>query len=606
MAVDVSPFAVNTVFGEAVVLREKVVARHSAFYGILVAQNHQDGSVNIIPSQNNHRGQWGLQVSSRHSARHSIIVSQAHSGVHTIFGSVPARHQSRYALLLGCRYVSRHAILIGEALVASRFHSRHDILTGEAIVAKEHFGKHSAKVAANHRSVYLPLLLVQKRHVCLWDVLFFWVANHFGRYSLHARNPIATRHASNYTVQVGASHFGMWLSLPMVCNSHRASFGMNTDTRNRHSGLYSLLSFNPVTARHSADYSLHTSDVRIITNQPRLTHKGRQISLRSAEIRADDGSFTWLASLEISKVEEWSVIRVGDTITLNLYDEIFTLVVDEKEMSRRNAGVNISLSLLAVSPLAIRRERITRSWLVPVNAREAVEELLGSVEWTLPYWTIPAGRLGAEKTDSVSLAQQIVGTAGGVLESLPDGSVVCRPRFSVPVPEWGSATPSHIITDDETISVNESYVHVEIANRIAIANGEQESGADEVEYLADEGNSHQGVIRVYPNPWRPVAVVHTGDEQTILTPIDEQEREETELVSFEAGRGNTRYPVVRIISKAWQYVNLGAVSFLKDNKNLSSDIPEYSLLRITYITRCLAWNTSNDRDEEIQFLVTDL
>jgi hypothetical protein len=366
-----------------------------------------------------------------------------------------------------------------------------------------------------------------------------------------------------------------------------------------------MLVRDPARADHRADYTLHSGEVRIVTDQPRLIHDGRTIALRAAEVRADDGSFTWLARIELVRVEEWLRVRVGDAIDLDLYGETFRLAVDEKEMSRENAGIGMTLTLLAVSPLGLRRERISRSWTGPVDARQAVEDLLGPVTWQLPDWTISAGRVAAERADPVSLARQIAGAAGGVVESLPDGFILCRPRFPLAVPDWSMATPDHLVTDNETLATSESYAPVELADRIAIADGDQESGQDEVEFLPDEGNPHQGAIRVYPTPWREVAVVHTGDELVSLSALGEQEREESELLQIQAGRGRTRYPVAGIVTTSWQYADLGAASFTADSREITSEIPEYSLLRLTYRTRCLAWTAADVRDEEILFLVTD-
>ncbi|MBF0462310.1 MAG: hypothetical protein HQL87_13055 [Magnetococcales bacterium] len=157
---------------------------------------------------------------------------------------------------------------------------------------------------------------------------------------------------------------------------------------------------------------------------------------------------------------------------------------------------------------------------------------------------------------------------------------VCRPRFPLAVPDWSSATPAHVITDDETISENETYTTVDLADRLAIADMDQKN-ADAVEFFADSADPNRGTICVYPNPWRAMAVLHTGDEQVSLSYVGEQQREETEVVAFTAGVGSTKYPIASIASKAWQYADLGSVLFAPDSCEITSAIPDYSLLKLT-------------------------
>ena len=54
-----------------------------------------------------------------------------------------------------------------------------------------------------------------------------------------------------------------------------------------------------------------------------------------------------------------------------------------------------------------------------------------------------AGRLMLEGATPLAAARNVVAAIGGIVESNPDGSVVCRRRHPVSIPQYGAATVAH-------------------------------------------------------------------------------------------------------------------------------------------------------------------
>ncbi|MBF0283150.1 MAG: hypothetical protein HQL51_01675 [Magnetococcales bacterium] len=567
-------------------LRERVAAVHHTRLKLLLA---------------------GYEVEAEHRVRLAVLVGVEHRArveLLALESLAAAEHRARLALLVGGEHGiavrdavehehrARLDLLNLEAVAAADHRARLDLLNLEALATAEHRAKLAVLVGGEHRARLAVLFLVAREHGLLLDIKAPAAAEHRARLDLLAGDPATAEHRAKLAVLVGAEHRARLSALEPTVAEHRTRLD--------------LLPYDPVFHEHGLRLALHDALVEIITDQPALTHQGRTVALLAAEIRADDGSFTWLADLKLADLDDWRRVRVGDAVTVDLYGEVFALVVDQKAKSREKAGVALSLGLLAVSPLAMRRERVTLAWSGAVDARQAVEEILGEpVTWTLPDWTIPAGRLAAERADPVDLARQIAGAAGGVLESNPDGSVVCRPRFPLAVPQWAAADPAHVLTDDEVMSEFTSYSPVEFTDRLAVADADPSAGGDEVEALDLDGEPHRKLLHVYPSPWRPLQVVHTGDAAVILESLGVREREESELIQILGGTGRTRYPVAGIVATSWQYLNLGPVSFDPDSREIVADVAGASLLRITYRTRCQAWAASDVRDESILFLVME-
>lgn len=371
---------------------------------------------------------------------------------------------------------------------------------------------------------------------------------------------------------------------------------------------YAVTEVDPVSRRLTAPWSL-LDDARLqaVVNLPELTWNGRAIRIVQAILSCDEESPVWIAQVEIAQLGDFAAIDIGDTITLTLGLETFVLVVDGKTVSRESA-VDQRCELSAVSPIALLDAPFAGSIRYyaagAISARAAVESLIGPVTWQLPDWIVPADRLMLENVTPLAAARNIVAAIGGIVESNPDGAVLCRRRHPVSIPQYENAAVAHSLFDADVISASAQIAPMHGFNRVTVANEEGGSmaSADRIEYVADD-DRNRGTVRAYLAVARAVVLAHTGHPSTVIASLGAVTRTEVETVEFIEGRAGTRYPVTAVLSATWQHAELGTIT--ADGQALVAATAGYSLARITYTTTSRDWRVALSIDEEVQFVLVD-
>jgi hypothetical protein len=374
-----------------------------------------------------------------------------------------------------------------------------------------------------------------------------------------------------------------------------------------HQLAYAVTNVDPVTKRLMASWSLlDGARLQAVMNSPELIWNGQRIRIVQATLSCDEDSPVWIAQIEVADVADFALIAIGDDITLTLGLETFAFVIDGKTLSRESIA-DQRCNLTAVSPLALLDAPFagtTRYYEASAIAAEAaIENLIGAVTWQLPHWVIPAGRLLLENVTPLAAARNIVAAIGGIIESNPDGSIVCRRRHPVSVPQYGATNPAGSLFDTDVLSVSSQIAPMRGYNRVTIANEEGATGSasDRIEFVADTDDPNRGTVRAYLSVSRPVTLVHTGHASTVVASLGAVTRTETETVEFIEGQASTRYPVASITSSVWRHSALGTV--VANGQTLVAATPGYSLLRITYTTTSLDWRVALPVDEEVQFVL---
>lgn len=411
---------------------------------------------------------------------------------------------------------------------------------------------------------------------------------------------------------------------PLLRGQHRLTYGELAACRStmclpwwltnavavRHGLAYDVADINPVARRFSASWSLLAGQqLQAVMNTPELVWNGRRIRILQATLSCDEDSPVWIASVEVAELADFAGISIGDSLTLVLGLETFELVVDGKTLSRESQ-TSQRCEVTAISPLAL----LDAPFAAPiryyrpeaVSARGAVENLVGPVDWQVPDWIIPAGRLLMDGVTPLAAVRSIVAAIGGIVESAPDGSVILRRRHPVSIPDYGQATVAQQFFDADVLSSRARIASDRGYNRVTLANEESAGGntGDRIEYAADPDDANQGTVRAYLSPSRPVLLTHTGHPDTVITALGAVTRAETEVVEFIEGLSSTRYPVTAITAAEWRHADLGSVT--ADGQALVSTVPGYSLLDLTYTTTSLNWRVALAADEEVQFVLVDL
>ena len=401
-----------------------------------------------------------------------------------------------------------------------------------------------------------------------------------------------------------------YASLTQIKQSCRFPYWITEAVATRHQLDYAITDVNPAQSRLTVGWSL-LDDLRFqaVVNTPELAWNGRTIRILQATLSCDEDSPVWMAQIEIAALADFAAMAITDGFVLTLGLETFALVIDGKTLSRQE-NTEQHYQITAVSPLALLDAPFsgtTRFYQAEViSARMAVEQLIGPVDWQLPDWTIPAGRLLLDGVTPLAGARTIVAAIGGLVESHPDGSVICRRRHPVSVPDYAAATVAHSLFDSEVISSRAQIAPAKGFDRVTIAN--QDSGgsitSDRIEFVVNAEDSHHGLVRAYLGTIRTVLLTHTGHPDTVIMELGPTVRTETETVEFIDGRASSKYPVTAITSGLWQHSDLGNVT--ANQQTLSVDNTGYSLLKLTYTTTSLNWQVSLITDEEVQFVLVDV
>lgn len=406
-----------------------------------------------------------------------------------------------------------------------------------------------------------------------------------------------------------ARHQIVYTDLGRCQKSFRTPYWLTQRVDVAHQLAYDVTNVDPVTKRLMASWSLlDGARLQAVMNSPELIWNGQRIRIVQATLSCDEDSPVWIAQIEVAAVADFALIAIGDDITLTLGLETFAFVIDGKTLSRESID-DQRCNLTAVSPLALLDAPFagtTRYYeSAAISAETAVENLIGPVDWQLPIWTIPAERLLLENVTPLAAARNIVAAIGGIIESNPEGSVVCRRRHPISIPQYGTTQPAGSLFDADVLSVSSQIAPMRGYNRVTIANEEGATGSvsDRIEFVADADDPYRGTVRAYLSVSRSVVLVHTGHASAVVASLGAVTRTETETVEFIEGQSSTRYPIAAITSSVWQHSALGAV--VADGQSLVAATPGYSLLRIAYTTTSLDWRVALSVDEEVQFVLVD-
>ncbi|MBI5920920.1 MAG: hypothetical protein HY847_04625 [Betaproteobacteria bacterium] len=496
----------------------------------------------------------------------------------------------------------------------------------------------SSIVATRHTSGYGETNSVAQVLRCSWATSLVVAARLTSHYGETNGVVQVNRSAWNFSSAIGVRQIGRYSETIPVAQTLQCTWQASTSVAIAHASYYGET--DPITARLLSEYWLTTSvatsletryhllernpvqrtcrlpwalvedlSIQSVWNTPELVWNGRTIRILKATLSCDEDSPVWIARIEIAAVENFALMQIGDALSLTVGLESFAFIIDGKTFSRASI-VDRQCEITAVSPLALYDAPFTGAIQIhetaAISARAAVESLIGGVDWHLPEWTIPADRLRVDGATPLAAARNIVAAIGGVVESYPDGSVLCRRRHPVSVPQYGLANLSHSLLDADVIESRAQVSPQRGYNRITIANEESagRTNDDRIESITDPDNPWQRTVRAYLATPRTALLTHTGNPGTIIGTLGKVTRTEIETVEFVAGQASVRYPITRIVSATWRHADLGAITV--DQNNLSSSVPGYSLLVITYTTTSLDWHVHLDADEDVQFVLVDV
>lgn len=476
-------------------------------------------------------------------------------------------------------------------------------------VAQEYIARTSQRIRTEYR---MPFTLTQP---------LASRPEHVAKYDLKATETVKQEHIQPYSLGTVKTEYRFgWSLMSAVKGAHIQPYGDTIRVVSDFVSGYDLSVLNRAKAQYKAVYSLFgDSSVSVITDVAVLTYVYGGVTytseLMDLSIYQDESGYAWVAEVALADMGDWQRLAIGSNLTINLYGESYSLVVDQRSRDRSEPA-GMAMKIKAISPV-VRLEspianKMTKVWDTPVLASAVGTEIAAlaglSITWNLVDWLIPANRLAATDSDPIDVLLDVINAAGGTLESNPDGSLVVRHLYPVATNKYDASTADHVYTDvDDHLSMNESAEPRRFYNMVEV--GDITPGfdySDSIEFIADEDSETSGVLRVYLYPWRSSPVLKCTGE-AVLGGFIVASRTEAEVVEVTESSGRTKYPIFSVTSAVWHTEDLGGIVPELGTRNLSSTstAKRYSLLDIEYVTRYREYRVSGVLGSISQFILEE-
>lgn len=331
--------------------------------------------------------------------------------------------------------------------------------------------------------------------------------------------------------------------------------------------------------------------------------------LVSVTISCDEDSPYYQCELELRDHQYYADFPRDKPFLVHLLDQDYQFVVDSRTLNRTidDEGNQVNtVSISGLSPLCLqsgpRAKTITKTWETPIYASQIVEELIGAVTWQLVDWQIPAYRLAAENAYPLDIANQIVNAVGGLIESQPDGSIVCRHRWPTSIATLDTVAAT-VLTENHIYAITESPTNDDLMNKVRIMD-QQASYQDRMEYvpnkIGDTDDPYNGILYAFLSPWRDgLRIVTTRPSKITLGSLSEGTRViadtnldyPAETITFDSREGSVSYPVMSLDSFTWLDENLGSIVVTPYSTTLTAGngtYGGYSLAKVGYTTRFIS------------------
>ena len=224
------------------------------------------------------------------------------------------------------------------------------------------------------------------------------------------------------------------------------------------------------------------------------------------------------------------------------------------------------------------------------------------VNWQLVDWFIPAGVLQANGDSAIAIVKKIVSAAGGLVQTAPDGTLICRPEYPVSVNQWATTEPDIELTDqDDFFQIDPSPSTRAGYNVFYLSN--QSLTADSVALEVVTLSSTLVELRVRLLPWSYTAQVkmrHSGGLWVSVINFGPMTADMDEQVEIISGSGQTSKPVAALIGYAYHQADLGMVT-VSESGVVTTEIDDNSLLQLQYRTRYWMFRATDQQIEDVQF-----
>jgi hypothetical protein len=296
------------------------------------------------------------------------------------------------------------------------------------------------------------------------------------------------------------------------------------------------------------------------------------------------------------------------TVSITIDATEYIMLADSPRRSRPELGKTeyyvpvVSPTVLLDTPYA---EPISREFAGAMASAIAFEmATLGgaNIDWQLLDWYIPAATLYANNETPLAIIRKLVEAVGGIIQTSPGGTLICRSEYPLSLPDWPGATPDFYLTDmDNFFSVDSTPVLRDGFNRFLISNQDAATAGLTLEAIDLTATSKE--IRVYQVPWDDATTTNlqtSGGEWVSIVAGGINTEDITDQVEIIAGEGRTTKPYYALLASDYLQDELGAIT-IAESGQVGTATKDNSLLILTYSTKYHQFTVTDARIEDVQF-----
>ncbi len=325
-------------------------------------------------------------------------------------------------------------------------------------------------------------------------------------------------------------------------------------------------------------------------------------------IEQDEGLYHMVGELQIADADEYAFLIHLETVVTIVVDGFSSefIPLDPRRQRSGNGTVYI-VPLVSKSVLLDHAESdysLTEDTDLSGMAKTIVTGLafpVALVDWQMVNWFIPTNKLYTNGDTAMTVIKRIVNAGGGVVQTSPDGMLVCRPEYPVSVDKWITTEPDIELTDqDDFFQIMPQEDPRDGFNRFFIS--DEQLGSDGLTIDEVQISARKKEVRVFMVPWDATATIilhHSGGSWVSIVADGVRESEETEQVEFTIGAGSVSHPVYGSVVADWAERDLGNVTASEEG-NLVADLDQNSLADVTYTTRYFKFIVTDDKVEDVQ------
>lgn len=345
---------------------------------------------------------------------------------------------------------------------------------------------------------------------------------------------------------------------------------------------------------------VQSSDIKVTCDG--LVHT----SMYNINLEQDEALYHMTGELALADEGEYLAYKpFVSEVTVTVDGTSYNFIAGRKRAPRLESANSYIVPLVSRTVLLGAPHAVTEPGELTGMVSELIEELAAgfTVDYRLVDWFLPPGRLQTNSEPPIELIRKLVVAAGGVMQTSPDGVLICRPEYPVSVNRWETSAPDIELTDqDDFFQVDPQP---------------DPRGGHNIFYLSDQELSSDGLtpeiitisefeveVRYYNLPWDDsleISLAHSGgDWVTIVNQGVVEELIEKEQVEIVAGSGRTTKQFYELVDFDYREAELGGLT-VTESGEVTSEIPGNSLVDISYVTKYYYWRAVDNKIENVQF-----